>query len=220
MKYSYAFAAFAAVALAAPNPDKTVYQTDEVTITSCGPEVTNCPARSHSATPTPEVSTSVDVPETTTSAVDGGSAPPASSTPVASVDVPSYTPAVSSSASASVDIPSYTPTPKVSVDVPSYTPVPSASVDVPATSPAVGGGSSCVPIYRTSTVYVTPGVPVGTPYVGTPYGTPGVPVGTPTTPGAGTPGVATPTPNYTGAANAVNAAGAVAGMGALAAFFL
>ncbi|KAK8432967.1 hypothetical protein IWX49DRAFT_553989 [Phyllosticta citricarpa] len=197
---AFAVAALAAVALAAPNPDKTVYATDEVTITSCGPEVTNCPARSHSATPIPEVSTGVP-PQVTTSAVDGGSAPPASGSPSFSVDVPSYTPVPSASGtpSFSVDIPSYTPAPSASG-------TPSASVDVPAYTPASSG--------------VGGGVPVGTPYVGTPYGTPGVPVGTPTTPGAGTPGVATPTPMYTGAANAVNAAGAVAGMGALAAFFL
>ncbi|KAK7615064.1 hypothetical protein JOL62DRAFT_562573 [Phyllosticta paracitricarpa] len=131
---AFAVAALAAVALAAPNPDKTVYATDEVTITSCGPEVTNCPARSHSATPIPEVSTGVP-PQVTTSAVDGGSAPPASGSPSFSVDVPSYTP-----------VPSASGTPSFSVDIPAYTPA----------SSGVGGG-----------------VPVGTPYVGTPYGTPG-----------------------------------------------
>lgn len=44
-------ALFAGLAAALPNgADTTVYETDQVTITSCGPTVTDCPA-SHSATP-------------------------------------------------------------------------------------------------------------------------------------------------------------------------
>jgi hypothetical protein len=45
-----------------------VYETVEQTITSCGPEVTNCPARSHSATATAVAATSsvVSVPAVST----------------------------------------------------------------------------------------------------------------------------------------------------------
>lgn len=86
MKAFTVAAIFGAAALAAPNPDKTVYQTEEVTITSCGPEVTNCPASSAAtAVPsapaygTPEASvpassevegvTSAPTPESTTSTI-------------------------------------------------------------------------------------------------------------------------------------------------------
>ncbi|KAK8257260.1 hypothetical protein IWZ00DRAFT_7608 [Phyllosticta capitalensis] len=202
---AFAVAALAAVAIAAPNPDKTVYQTDEVTITSCGPEVTNCPARSHSATPTPEVTPSASSPaEATSSSVAGGSAPPAVGTPVAgspSGSAPVETPGVSythstiystvlstiTTGSSSGGVvtqtvaisTTYCPVEATQTGVQGGSaPTPSApapSSGVPALgTPGVGGGSSsCAPIYSTKTVYVTPGVPVGTPSAGNPYGTPG-----------------------------------------------
>ncbi|KAI5294053.1 hypothetical protein KEM55_006793, partial [Ascosphaera atra] len=47
----YAFATAALVAAVVAQQESTVTQHVDVTITSCGPEVTNCPARSHSQTP-------------------------------------------------------------------------------------------------------------------------------------------------------------------------
>ena len=48
MRFAAAAALFASVALAdySAEPESTVYSTDYVTITSCGPTVTNCPAKS------------------------------------------------------------------------------------------------------------------------------------------------------------------------------
>ncbi|KAJ6144788.1 hypothetical protein N7470_008683 [Penicillium chermesinum] len=49
-------ALFAGLAAAVPAAqDTTVYETEEVTITSCGPTVTNCPASSGAASTTPAV---------------------------------------------------------------------------------------------------------------------------------------------------------------------
>jgi len=46
MQFKYATLAVMATAVMATAPDSTVYQTEEVTITSCAPTVTDCPARS------------------------------------------------------------------------------------------------------------------------------------------------------------------------------
>ncbi|KAG9518489.1 hypothetical protein KCU78_g12914, partial [Aureobasidium melanogenum] len=54
-----ASALFAGLAVAAPAITETVHSTEVETITSCGPEVTNCPARS--ATSAPVVPTSAPV---------------------------------------------------------------------------------------------------------------------------------------------------------------
>ncbi|EFX00432.1 extracellular serine-threonine rich protein [Grosmannia clavigera kw1407] len=49
MRYAAAAVFFAGAALAGTEaPESTIYSTDFVTITSCAPEVTNCPARTHS----------------------------------------------------------------------------------------------------------------------------------------------------------------------------
>ncbi|KAJ5526930.1 hypothetical protein N7513_011089 [Penicillium frequentans] len=65
MRFTIATVAFfAGLAAAMPNgADVTVYETDEVTITSCGPTVTNCPANSGVPTSAPAVVTSASVPE-------------------------------------------------------------------------------------------------------------------------------------------------------------
>ncbi|KAF5652779.1 gpi anchored serine-rich protein, partial [Fusarium heterosporum] len=46
MRYSFAAAALLASGAIAHDEVSKVYETKRVTITSCGPEVTNCPARS------------------------------------------------------------------------------------------------------------------------------------------------------------------------------
>ncbi|KAL0258963.1 hypothetical protein SLS55_006468 [Diplodia seriata] len=72
MRYQFlasALAAQLALTAAMPQPDQTVYETEVDTITSCGPEVTNCPARSHPATAAPSG------PAATTAAVPSESAP-------------------------------------------------------------------------------------------------------------------------------------------------
>lgn len=78
-------ALFAGLAAALPNgAETTVYSTEEVTITSCAPTVTNCPASSMEATSTPAV-------ETTTPAVAPVpvmSSAPAPAPPVSSAPAP------------------------------------------------------------------------------------------------------------------------------------
>ncbi|KAJ6036612.1 hypothetical protein N7540_000891 [Penicillium herquei] len=59
MRFTIAAVAFFAGLVAA---DTTVFETEQVTVTSCGPEVTNCPASSGVATSVPVVPTSVVVP--------------------------------------------------------------------------------------------------------------------------------------------------------------
>ncbi|KAI5302860.1 hypothetical protein KEM56_000276, partial [Ascosphaera pollenicola] len=89
MRYSFVSAAL--VAAVAVQAESTVYKEVDVTITSCGPEVTNCPARSHSQTPavstpavptTPAAETTPAVP--TTPAAETTPAVPASSEPASS----------------------------------------------------------------------------------------------------------------------------------------
>ncbi|KAL1647463.1 hypothetical protein SLS58_002793 [Diplodia intermedia] len=107
MRYQFlasALAAQLALTAAMPQPDQTVYETEVDTITSCGPEVTNCPARSHPATAAPSG------PAATTAAVPSESAPaygvpsaPAESAPSApAYGVPSG-PAPSAPASSGVE---------------------------------------------------------------------------------------------------------------------
>ncbi|WEW55283.1 hypothetical protein PRK78_000712 [Emydomyces testavorans] len=63
MRFSTASVAlFAGAALALPGYEQTVYSTREVTVTSCGPEVTDCPGRHHS-TPSVVVPTATGVPQ-------------------------------------------------------------------------------------------------------------------------------------------------------------
>ncbi len=148
MRFSVAAAAFLATAVSAQS---TVYQTEEVTITSCAATVTDCPARS-----TVTSLTSYPVVATTSSA------------PV----YPTYTPESSSSApvyptyanSSSAAVPTYpagtAPVPvystKTSAGVPTY---PASSV--PASSPVLSTLtiSTCVPTIIYSIVTVTPSAP-------------------------------------------------------------
>ncbi|OJD33358.1 extracellular serine-threonine rich protein [Diplodia corticola] len=112
MRYQFlasALAAQLALTSAMPQPDQTVYETEVDTITSCGPEVTNCPARSHPATAAPSgpAATTAAVPSESVPAYGVPSAPaesaPGSSAPSApAYGVPSG-PAPSAPASSGVE---------------------------------------------------------------------------------------------------------------------
>ena len=138
-------ALFAGLAAAVPQGEaETLYSTEDVTITSCGPTVTDCPSRQTSTPQGVEAVTS-----STPVAVPTSSATPSSS-PVAPVEVPSNTP---SSSSAPV-VPVQVPTSSASV-IPVTTCVPTvtySTVQVPATAPArpsgasPRGGSSSMPV--------------------------------------------------------------------------
>ncbi|KAI5287936.1 hypothetical protein KEM54_005604, partial [Ascosphaera aggregata] len=90
MRYSFISAAL--VAAVAVQAQSTIYKEIDVTITSCPPEITNCPARSHSQTLVPTTPAAE-----TTSAVE--TTPAAPSQPESSTSAPapsSYAPASSS----------------------------------------------------------------------------------------------------------------------------
>lgn len=192
----------------------TVYSTTVVTVTSCPETVTNCPAK-HTPTEVTKV-----IPITTTVC------------PVAS-----YTPppvchkCVTETASWTVVYPpvTYTPVgkPPVSTSVTYIQPTttPSASVVKPTLqAPTEACGTTTVTVYVTaSKSYGTPIVPTGTvvPVPSKPAGCsgpgcPGYPMGT----GTGVPAVPTVPLAFPGAASNVHAGMALAGLGAIAAFFL
>lgn len=123
-------ALFAGLAAALPGADTTVYETDEVTITSCGPTVTDCPAR-HSATP---------------------SAPAAVTTPagVAASSVPTAGASYSASSGAGAQ-------PSQSNPVPGAGAQPSAPAgSAPSAAPQVVTVTSCVPTTFLSTIAPKP----------------------------------------------------------------
>ncbi|ELR05977.1 hypothetical protein VC83_08171 [Pseudogymnoascus destructans] len=67
MQFTFATLAVMATAVLATAPDSTIYQTEEVTITSCAPTVTDCPAHSTvvSLTSYPVTTTAEEKPLTT-----------------------------------------------------------------------------------------------------------------------------------------------------------
>ncbi|KAJ5846888.1 hypothetical protein N7534_010557 [Penicillium rubens] len=73
---------FAGLAIAAPGADQTVYETDEVTITSCAPTVTDCPGNSGAGVEPTGSTTPSSVPAAVTS--------PAGEAPVSSVETPAW----------------------------------------------------------------------------------------------------------------------------------
>ena len=227
--------------------ESVVYSTEEVTVTSCGPEVTNCPAKAYSS-PAPY---SAPAPYSTPAPYSA----PAPYTTAA----PAYTPAPYSSAAAvayNVSVPLTTKTiystslitvtscaayvtncpAKSTVVLTSVVPISttvcpvekeyaSSSYAAVVSSAKVYGGSSAVetPCSTSTTVTVTVS-PVGTPYA---TGTAGVPYppgksaiwGTASSSGY----VAKPSaypPTFTGAASHANAGIAAVGLGAIAALFL
>lgn len=111
-------------------------ETEELTITSCGPEVTSCPGRTTTTpvvvpTTTPEP---VTTPEYTTTPIETPT-----TTPVETPSTPVETP---------VTTPVYTPT---------TTPEPTTT-ETPTPTISVIQYSSCVPTIVESTITVTPGV--------------------------------------------------------------
>lgn len=121
-------ALFAGLAAALPNgADTTVYQTEEVTITSCGPEVTSCPGSSTGAAAT-------SVPVVTTSPAGGAVPAPSSSAPVVSSAPVPAPPAVTPSVSV-ITHTSCVPT----------TWVQTKTIQPPAPSTPSGGGVPHVP---------------------------------------------------------------------------
>ncbi|KAL3471558.1 hypothetical protein BJX99DRAFT_263142 [Aspergillus californicus] len=198
MRFSAAAVAFfAGLAIAAPGGDiETIYSTDEVTITSCAPTVTDCPGNTASATTEPTgVEPTTDVPTTSVPAAT-------SSVPV----VPEQPETPSSSSAVPPVVPSEEPT------VPSVPEVPTGSVSVfPVTT--------CIPTVTYSTITVTPtaGATTSKPVI------PGAPSVVPSSAGATGTASATPSPSapaFTGAANAVTNSFGFAGAAAVAAIFL
>lgn len=131
-------ALFAGLAAALPNgAESTVYQTEEVTITSCGPTVTNCPGR-HTETGVSVAPTAV-----ATNTVPTGGVSPVGSSSVSSHPVPVPTGVNPVPAGPS---PSTTIVPVVHTTCAAVTSW-STIVNVPTASSPVGGssGSSHVP---------------------------------------------------------------------------
>lgn len=173
-------ALLAGMAAALPQAAETVYETKDVTITSCAPTVTNCPARSHSATAVAAESSATETavtsaPAVTTSAAEStspaagasagtsaesavSSVVPSGVSPVSSVSSVVAVPAVSSAASQ----PPYPSSAAPSISVLTYTTcVPTVSYSTITLSPSVA-----------PTRAATPAVPVGTGYSGKASGTP------------------------------------------------
>ncbi|KAJ5276011.1 hypothetical protein N7524_002164 [Penicillium chrysogenum] len=189
---------FAGLAIAAPGADQTVYETDEVTITSCAPTVTDCPGNSGAGVePT-------------------GSTTP-SSTPASSVETPAW----SSETPAWSSVPTWAPSvpaPSAPSSAPS---APAPPAGTPVVSNSVIAVTTCVPTVIYSTVPVTATTPAGS---NVPHGpTGGVPHVPSSSKGVatGTASVspATSSPAFNGGATLSGSLG-FAGAAAVAAFFL
>eukprot|EP00594_Rhizosolenia_setigera_P015914 CAMPEP_0178972974 /NCGR_PEP_ID=MMETSP0789-20121207/21409_1 /TAXON_ID=3005 /ORGANISM="Rhizosolenia setigera, Strain CCMP 1694" /LENGTH=215 /DNA_ID=CAMNT_0020660677 /DNA_START=34 /DNA_END=680 /DNA_ORIENTATION=+ len=205
---------FAGLAIAAPGADQTVYETDEVTITSCAPTVTDCPGNSGAGVEPTGSTTPSSVPAAVTS--------PAGEAPVSSAETPASsveTPAWSSETPAWSSVPTWAP----SVPAPS---APSSAPSAPAPPATVVSNSviavtTCVPTVIYSTVPVTATTPAGS---NVPHGpTGGVPHVPSSSKGVatGTASVspATSSPAFNGGATLSGSLG-FAGAAAVAAFFL
>ncbi|KAJ9483113.1 hypothetical protein VN97_g10302, partial [Penicillium thymicola] len=93
---------FAGLAIAAPGADQTVYETDEVTITSCAPTVTDCPGNSGAGVEPTGSTTPSSVPAVATT--PAGEAPETETAPVST-----ETPAWSSETPAWSSVPTWAP---------------------------------------------------------------------------------------------------------------
>lgn len=139
-------ALFAGLAAAVPaqqaQQDTTVFETEEVTITSCGPTVTNCPASSGAASTTPAVVATTTPAGGASWSPAPSSVAPVSSSPAASSSWAPAPPAVSSSApapappAASQSVTVIAHTTCVPTVVYSTIPLPSGTSPVQGTSPA------------------------------------------------------------------------------------
>ena len=141
MRFTAATVAFGLSAVAVAQGDvNTIYSTEDVTITSCAPTVTDCPSRQ---TSTPQA---VEAVTSSVPAVATPSAPASSSSPVAPVEAPSSS--------------SPAPAPSSPAAGPSSPVVP---VQVPTSSASVIPVTTCIPTvtYSTVQVPVTPSGPAG-----------------------------------------------------------
>ena len=111
MRFTAATVAFfVGLAAAMPNgADTTVYQTEEVTITSCGPEVTNCPARATSSVPSGAAATETSAMTTAVPTTPAGGAQPVSSSSAPVWSSAPSAPAVTSASSVVPVAPAVTP---------------------------------------------------------------------------------------------------------------
>ncbi|PLN80819.1 hypothetical protein BDW42DRAFT_170212 [Aspergillus taichungensis] len=195
-------ALFAGLAAALPNGDvETVYQTEDVTITSCGPTVTDCPGN-QAPTSTPEGA----------GAVTPSNPPPVATTSTEASEVASST-AVPSSSEA---VPPVAPT---SAPAPPSAPAPSLSTSWQKFT-------TCVPQVSSKPVIVTVSAPAPTQPAGGKPSVPVVPTGGASSSagaipsGSATPSTSAPGSLFTGAANTVSGSFGLAGAAAAAAFFL
>ncbi|KAJ5615572.1 hypothetical protein N7537_000686 [Penicillium hordei] len=206
---------FAGLAIAAPGADQTVYETDEVTITSCAPTVTDCPGNKGGAGVEPTGST-------TPSSAPAVATTPAGEAPhTETAAVSTETPAWSSETPAWSSVPTWAPS-APAPSAPSSAPsAPALSAPAPVVSSSVIAITTCVPTVIYSTVPVSASTPAGSniphgPTGGVPH-VPSSSKGVPT----GTAGVspATSSPVFNGA-GALSGSLGFAGAAAVAAFFL
>ncbi|KAB8078548.1 hypothetical protein BDV29DRAFT_152661 [Aspergillus leporis] len=217
-------ALFAGLAAALPNGEvHTVYQTEDVTITSCAASVTDCPGRQ---TSTPEGVEPVTTPVAVTSATETPVAQttPASETPVETSPAEETSPAGTSPVVPAIPTSSAGVPPQVPSGSGSVPPAPSSSSPVIPQPPQVSSQSvtviavtTCIPTVTYSTI--TGPAPTGV----SPGHTSSVPVipGSSAYPsGSATPSSSGPGALFTGAANTVGNSFGLAGAAAAAAFFL
>ncbi|TDZ24372.1 hypothetical protein Cob_v003220 [Colletotrichum orbiculare MAFF 240422] len=188
MKYSAAVLAFAGAVMAHGGHEEeaaqsTVFSTKYFTITSCAPEVTNCPARSTvvSSSVVPVITNSAELPVLTTTAV-----PVPVTTPAAVYPIPSAPAPAPPAGNGTVPVPPVKPTTETGVKpVPVTTGAAVPSVSKPATlvsQPAPVCPGSPVKTISTSITTVIPTVI---------YETVQIPCPTPSAPSATIPGVPT-----------------------------
>ncbi|KAL1961298.1 hypothetical protein VTO42DRAFT_26 [Malbranchea cinnamomea] len=204
MRFSTASAAlFAGAALAVPHYQETVYSTKQVTITSCAPDVPDCPGNGVPA-PTDGPAPIEDTPIVSTAWVtvtDCGE------------DVPDCPGRVSSTVFQPVPTPSSVdPVPSPS-DVQPVPPFPTGNDAEPSTS--VVTYTTCIVTSSTITIVPTPSVPIGTGFPPVPpqptlTGVPAPPSSTAVPPG-------TNPPEFDSAASATGVSFLMAGVAAIAA---
>ncbi|KAE8348895.1 hypothetical protein BDV28DRAFT_142483 [Aspergillus coremiiformis] len=226
---------FAGLAAAIPNGDvHTVYQTEDVTITSCAPTVTDCPARQTStphgvepvttpaaATPTAQVPSAGETTPDETSPSDETS--PDETSPYDEASSSPVAPAIPTGSS---------PVAPPQVPSGSVPAVPSGSSPVIPQQPGVSviAVTTCIPtvIYSTITgtgagsgvTGVSPGRTSSAPLIGSAYPSGSAHPSGYYPSGSATPSSSSPSALFTGAANTVGNSFGLAGAAAAAAFFL
>jgi hypothetical protein len=167
MHFALAAVVLAGVALADPI---TIYSTDKLTLTSCGPEVTNCPATANNpngayyAPPASSSSGPNSVPTyVSPNSISSSNSLPPYIAPTPPSSVPSY-------AAANSALPSSIPPPAYSAPPTTPTSYPQVAPSVPASSPIISviTISTCVPTVSYSTITLAP--TASTPGPGSPTG--------------------------------------------------